>query len=82
MLSGYHTCGIIIRRIIIGHYLRRIDGEEDLDVARECDFVRPCSRKRRGISRWGIDQCWWAPRVEHGDTRRFLDGSKLAERRQ
>ena len=32
---------VIIGRIIIGHYLRRSNGEEDLDVAHECDFVRP-----------------------------------------
>ena len=33
-------------------------------------LARPGSRKRRGISRWGIDQCCEAPRVEHCDIRR------------
>jgi len=39
------------------------------------------SRKRRGISRWGIDQCCEAWREEHGITRRFANGIKLMERR-
>ena len=30
------------------------------------DLARPGSRKRRGISRWRIDECGEAPRVEHG----------------
>ena len=40
------------------------------------------SRKRRGISRWGIDECCEAWREEHHTIRRFANGIKLMERRQ
>ena len=45
-------------------------------------LARPHSQKRRGISQWGIDECCEAPSVEHGITRRFVNGINLAERRQ
>jgi len=45
---------------------------------------RPCSQKRRGITRWGIDKCCEAWREEHHTIRRFANGIKLMlmERRQ
>jgi hypothetical protein len=43
---------------------------------------RPRSWKRRGILKWGIDECCGAWREEHGITRPFANGITLKARRQ
>ena len=46
------------------------------------DLARPRSRKRRGISRWRIDECCKATRVEHCDIRRLENGNEFVKSRQ
>ena len=45
-------------------------------------LARPGSQKRRGISRWGIDECCEAPRVEHCDIPRLENGNEFVKIRQ
>ena len=49
---------------------------------RQVDLARPGSQKRRGISRWGIDECCEAPWVEHCDIPRLENGNEFVKIRQ